>query len=427
SRVVEQQLSELAPGTVPDFRAVERQITEANRHFASRQVTVLPRAGATQGTIDIEARVKDSLPLTASVDLSNNYNRDTAPLRLNLQVGHNDLWKIGHQASFGYGVAPENPDNSQIFSGSYTAPILGTPWSATLSGITSNSNVALSLGSQTVIGNGYTIGVRAQYELPPRNSLFQVVRFGSDYKDYEQEITSTVGGVVTQRFPSVQWVTLVGDYVLQNFDERGTTSLTVGGTFGIRTLSQQLIEIVNDNAFLPGAPPTVEVPAFPESRSRARGTFAKINADFTHTHNVWNDLQLVGRVEGQVADGPLLPNEQFSLGGSFSVRGYLVGEAIGDTGIAATAEVRSPSFATLFGSFVDELRFHVFLDAGHVVTLRPQAEQASSATLASFGAGSRIQLFQTVTGELAVAVPIRDGDLSQASSLRMHFSIRAGF
>ncbi|MGL6044552.1 MAG: POTRA domain-containing protein, partial [Sandaracinobacteroides sp.] len=36
SRVVEQQLSELAPGTVPDFRAVERQITEANRHFASR-------------------------------------------------------------------------------------------------------------------------------------------------------------------------------------------------------------------------------------------------------------------------------------------------------------------------------------------------------------------------------------------------------
>ncbi|MFM9978824.1 MAG: ShlB/FhaC/HecB family hemolysin secretion/activation protein [Sphingomonadaceae bacterium] len=425
--VVRQQLAEIEPGKVPNFRRVERQISEANRHFANREITLLPRAGAAPGTIDVEARVTDTLPLTASLEVNNNRNRDTAPLRFNASIGHTDLWGRGHRLSFGFGVAPERPSNSQILSAGYVAPILGSPWSLSLNGLRSTSNTALSLGSQTVIGNGYTIGGRAQYEIPVVGSTAQVIRFGADFKDYKQDISATIGGALTQQFPRLRWLSLVGDYVVQQSSERATSSLTVSLSTGVRAGSQQQVEIDNPEAFLPLQPPTIFVPAFQYTRADARGNYTKLSAEAVHTQSVLTDLVLVGRAQGQISDTPLLPNEQFSIGGFYTVRGYLVGEAVGDNGIVGTLEVRSPDYATPIGEFVDSARYFVFVDGGLVRTLRVLPQQSRGTPLASFGIGARLELFKTLTGEVVGAVPLRDGEVTRRGDPRVNFSVRAGF
>jgi hemolysin activation/secretion protein len=433
--VVRRQLDELRGGAVPDFRRVERQITEANRHFSAREVTVLPRAGTAPGTIDVAVRVKDEPAAVGSAELNNNRNRDTAPLRLTFQGGFNDLWRIGHQVSLAYSYAPENPSNSQVFSASYTLPFLGSPWSLTASGLVSTSNVALALGNQTVIGNGYTLAFRAQYELPPRtlgaegaqSSVFRILRFGTDYKNYEQEITATIGNEVVQQFPKIGWLTIAAEFIRQQAADNWTSTANVAATAGVRAASQELIEIPNPESFRPGQPPTILVPAFQYSRSDARGNFVKLTGDLTHSHDIYRDILVVARIEGQLADGPLLPNEQYSLGGFTSVRGYLVGEAIGDNGLGGTLELRSPSFADALGGAFDEFRVFGFVDAGHVRTLRPLPGQTRHATLAGAGFGSRMQLFRTLSGDVVVAFPLIDGEVSRVGDPRVQFSVRAGF
>ena len=55
-----------------------------------------------------------------------------------------------------------------------------------------------------------------------------------------------------------------------------------------------------------------------------------------------SDCLIIGRLDGQVADRPLLSLEQLELGGISSVRGYLENQALRDNGILASVEFRVP-------------------------------------------------------------------------------------
>jgi hemolysin activation/secretion protein len=54
------------------------------------------------------------------------------------------------------------------------------------------------------------------------------------------------------------------------------------------------------------------------------------------------DAQLLFRVDGQVTDDSLLPMEQISIGGRYSVRGYRENFLVRDEGIIASLEARIP-------------------------------------------------------------------------------------
>ena len=74
----------------------------------------------------------------------------------------------------------------------------------------------------------------------------------------------------------------------------------------------------------------------------------------SHTHELPEGFQLFGKMQGQVADGPLVSSEQFSIGGLDTVRGYLESEALGDNGVVgnartALAPISAPYFRTEAG------------------------------------------------------------------------------
>ncbi|HEX7890012.1 MAG TPA: ShlB/FhaC/HecB family hemolysin secretion/activation protein [Ramlibacter sp.] len=148
---------------------------------------------------------------------------------------------------------------------------------------------------------------------------------------------------------------------------------------------------------------------------KTAGSFRKLNLEFQRTTYFSASDRVLFNVQGQVASRNLTSAEQMSLGGPAGVRGYPVGEGVGDTGGLVQLEYRH-QFAPL-GSV--PLSAGVFYDWGHVKFHEDGAPfpGASSQTLASAGFGvtagswgnwlANLQLAWRTTGDKPVSDPDR--------------------
>jgi len=91
----------------------------------------------------------------------------------------------------------------------------------------------------------------------------------------------------------------------------------------------------------------------------------------------------------------------------------------------ASVELRSPSLASVVGRFVDDWRFHLFLDGGRVLLIDPLPDQQSRFNLVSTGVGTRFSLFRVLNGELEYAYPLHDGTRTRARNGQVLFSLKA--
>ncbi|MFZ4747557.1 MAG: ShlB/FhaC/HecB family hemolysin secretion/activation protein [Sphingomonas sp.] len=404
--VVLAQVPALTAGAVPDFTAAQAQLAAANR-FPDREVTPSIKAGKIPGTIDVDLRVRDSLPLHATLELNNDHNNTTSDLRLAGSVRYTNLWQAGHTISASYLISPRNREEVEVISGSYMAPLLGSRWTLLLYAFKSNSNVA-ALGGSQVLGNGYAVGTRAIYRFP--GSTEQSLTFGFDWKDFDQDILVPTGpdtppGLIQT---PISYVPLVISYSRQSVTETSAFNLTVAATAGLRGFGSTAQDVQ-------------------AQRFNGIGNFVHVNADVDYTRALGRDFSAFVRLNGQFADSPLVTNEQFSVGGNSSVRGYFQSEAVGDDGVNGSFELRSPSLASTLGSFVDELRFFAFVDGGFVRVRSPLPDQIDNFSLLSAGAGGRFQLFRYLKGDVAFGWALIDGAVSKVGDGMLTFSVKAEF
>lgn len=99
----------------------------------------------------------------------------------------------------------------------------------------------------------------------------------------------------------------------------------------------------------------------------------------------WWGIQLLGRMDLQVANDRLFFLEQMPVGGRFSVRGYREVALIRDNAFVASVESRIPLWR--FPSGEDRLQFAPFVDVGRAWNAK--GETPDPDTLASVGAGLR--------------------------------------
>jgi hemolysin activation/secretion protein len=400
--VIRHEASAFQEGEVPDITEAQKQITELNR-LPDRRVTPILRAGVVPGTVDVDLKVSDTLPLHASVELSNDHNEFTAPLRVDGTIHYDNLWQAGHSATFTYVVAPQDPANSQVFAGSYLAPLWNTPVSLLVSGYDSNSNVA-TIGGTSVLGKGYSVGFRVVDQLPRLGDWVDSFSAGFDYKDITQDVK--VGSISTPA-PVEYWPLNLG-YNLQRQGPHFSTKASLSITMGVPGLGSNTAD-------------------FEYVRADARPNFIHANLDFTQTETLRNGVVASQRVTGQLADGPLVSSEQFAAGGLYSVRGYLQAEAIGDEGLTGSLELTSPTLAPRWAGVFDDLRLYLFNDGGAVWVLQPLPEQAQFFALASAGVGLRLELLRHIRGEVALAVPFISGPATHAYTPRATFTVKSEF
>jgi hemolysin activation/secretion protein len=388
------QVPSLAEGSVPNFSEVEQDIVAVNQQ-ADRRVTPALKAGVAPGTVDVDLVVDDDLPLHGTVELNNRESQDTTALRAVVSTHYDNLWQRGHSLSLSTQLTPENVNDAQVFYGSYLARFAESPYSLLLTALRSDSDVS-TVGGTDVIGNGTVIGLRGIRALPATEHFYSSLSFGIDYKRFKNKVSLADNSFTTP----IEYYPLTVGYSGMLRANTATTQFNIDAHFAFPGLGSDSAE-------------------FGLNRAYARGQQLSVRAGVEHIRNLFAGIEGRWSLSGQISDQALISNEQFSAGGFDSVRGYLEAEALGDSGLTSTLELRSPPlFENTLG-----LRVYSFVDGARLRLRNPLPEQAPAYTLASTGVGLDLRPWRLFNGTLIWAVPFNDGPASESGQSRLLFRV----
>lgn len=392
----------LAQGQVPNVPALQEQLKELNQASPDRTVTPIFRPGRTPGTVEVELRVKDELPIHGDVELNDRNSRDTTKLRASATLRYANLWQREHSASLMYQTAPENTDDVQVAAVTYVWP-LGNGKVFAAYAVDSKSNVA-SAGDLSVIGNGNIYGTRYIKTLAGPDNYFHSATFGLDYKDFEEDIAPLDGPGFNTPISYLNFMTQYRGTLISQ-----SSKLTAGlsANFGLRGLGNTEEEFEN-------------------KRFKAKPNYIYFGAFGEYTRDFSNGIQAIATLDGQIADSPLVSNEQYGAGGAESVRGYYESQSLGDNGVIANVELRSPSYAEHVPHLRD-LRFLVFADAAKLVVREALPGQVDGYELYSTGVGFRMEADKGFDASFDWAWPLRDATDVDKGDPRAHFRLHYGF
>ena len=381
--VIRDKMAQLNPGTVPNFDVVQKELGDVNRS-PDLHVTPVLHASETPGQVDVDLQVEDRLPLHFLLEVNNRFSANTAHFREVGELRYDNLFQSNQSVSVQYQIAAEDPENSEILSLSYVIPTSAGPvWA--LYYIHSNSNVA-AVGALDVIGKGDIYGLRWIDPLPTSSrDFFHSFTAGVDYKDFGQNVQPEGTGSGVESPVSYAPVTLdytatwLGALLPQGAKRaatdygRNSTSLDLNVSFLITAFGGDWQE-------------------FAARRANAAPSYIILHPSLIHEQVLSGSWSVMGRIDGQLANGPLINNEQFPVGGADSVRGYTEAERLGDDGVNASIELRTPQLLAGRMPRVEQSYVSVFVDAGRVRTLEPLPDQTSAYNLASAGFGLRFKV-----------------------------------
>jgi len=392
-------IPELAEGKVPNFPEMQKQLESLNRS-ADRKITPVLRAGKTPGTVEVDLKVKDQLPLHGSVELNSRQIPNTSLTRLSANLSWDNLWHRQHSLGVTGLIAPQNPDESKVISANHTLPVPFGGFLALYS-VYSASNVA-SLGTLNVLGNGLIVGGRYILPLPGSEKFFHTATLGLDYKDFTQTVNLIAGGnfntPITYLPFTVGWD---GSWL----GEGRTTKLGLAVNFHVRGLVGDEEEFAN-------------------KRFKGSASYIYLRGNFSHTETWRQGWGLAGRASWQIAGQPLIANEQSIVGGVNTVRGYREVSALGDDSVTAGLEVFTPNYATYLLQGLDEFRLLAFIDAGIVRVQQPLPGQTDRFDLAGTGMGFRLKGWKGLSADVAWAVALEEVGRTKAGDKRVHFLFR---
>lgn len=399
---VRRDVPSLAEGVVPNFDDVQADIVAANQ-FPDRRVTPELTPGATPGTVDVKLTVEDTYPLHGSVELNNRGSAQTTDLRLSAAFRYDNVADRGDSLGISTSIAPERTGDGLVMSANYLHRL---PWNSmllTAYAVHSESDIAV-VGDINVLGAGDLIGVRLVAPLPGTDGFYHSLTAGFDYKDFAEQVTL---GADRDSAP-IEYYPFTAGWRGDWMGGTSQTNLGFSAIFGLRGLGDPL-------------------EAFDRKRFKARPNFFYLRGEAAQTQDYADGSQFHVSATGQWSAEPLISNEQFSIGGLDTVRGYFESETLGDYGFAIQAEMRTAPVTWFKGLRVDELRFHSFWDSGFVGIHDPLPEQDDGFLLMSTGVGARVRLIDYVNGSVDVAVPLLDGPDKSTGDVIIRFRLWGEF
>lgn len=392
------QVTDLAPGVVPNFNAVQQQLGALNT-TDDRRVQPILKPGRLPGTVQAELQVQDKLPMGGSVEVNNAGSANTHPLRTTGSVHYDNLWQLGHTIGLTLTTSPSEPAQTSVAVLNYGVPLAAGD-SLSFYAVHSNSNVD-TLGGTKVLGKGDTLGLRYTVNLSSPDGSAQSLSVGGDYRDVQEQLR--LGDQSISK--PLRYLPFSAGYNGSWFSAARQTQWGVTFSFALRPLLQRRIDgceledgtLGNDDQFRC-------------KRKGADGGFATLRGDLRHTET-FDNFSVTGRLSGQLASQQLSSAEQFSVGGADTVRGYYEGAAAGDHGVLASFELRSANLAGWLqrsqgGTAMQglgELTVLGFVDAARVTTINPDAGQQRRQPLLGGGGGLRLGTRSGANLELMVA------------------------
>lgn len=161
---------------------------------------------------------------------------------------------------------------------------------------------------------------------------------------------------------------------------------------------------------------------FADKRYKGRSGYGYLRGNASHNETLASEWGVSARTTWQISPQPLISNEQFTIGGVDTVRGYLESAAAGDSGIAVTLEATTPSFAKRVSESLDELRLVAFVDGGAVEVQAP-ISAVDQYSLAGAGLGLRLKGWHGLTAGLDWAVALKELGTTKQGDNRVYFKL----
>lgn len=402
-RDVATALTAATPGTVPNLQQLQQQLAALNSQTADRSVVPVLKAGPVPGTMDLQLRVQDKIPLHGSLQLDNDYTVDTEPLRATAALSYANLFSELDTVSLQYQDAPQAPGEVGVLNASYESRPLWGDARLAMSFINSNSNVStVGGGALGVLGKGQIYSTRLTWPVLATPESQQSLALGFDYKHFRDSVTLGGGSeLITPVSYTNASVAYVGAWNLKPAD--GVLSVTAN--FGPREAPNNAVDFEN-NRFL------------------ARPDYFYVRGDGTVTAHLPAGFRFTVRIAGQWTAEPLLSYEQLAVGGADGVRGYLAAEELGDTGVKGTVQLQTPTWSwgrpQLLNAFV-------YYDDGHTRIFDVLPGEMESATLRSWGGGLNVLPGHPFYGIATWADPLTRGSYTLPHQSRVLFLVRGVF
>ncbi|MCX7099393.1 MAG: ShlB/FhaC/HecB family hemolysin secretion/activation protein [Methylococcales bacterium] len=401
---IKAQVPELAEGKVPNIPVMQKQLADLGKQSADRTVVPILRAGETPGTVDVDLKVDDRIPLHGKVEVNGRNVANTSRLRTIVSLRYDNLWQSLHSASFMFQTSPENPDEVEVFVGTYVMPVFSTDAKLALYGVKSSSNSQVaSAGALSVVGIGDIYGLRLIKPLTAMEKYSHSFTVGLDYKSFSEDLALI--GADTLQTP-ISYLPFTAQYTGNISDEESMLTFNLGVDFSIRGLGNDQEEFSN-------------------KRYGASAGYLILNGDVDYKYSLPWGMDLVSRFYGQIADSPIISNEQFSIGGDLSVRGYFETQVLADDGFHGSLELYSPHLLPQDGMWesINTLRALVFVDGGYGWIKDALPGVQSQFGLASSGVGLRFKAWKYLNGYLDVGIPFISQGTIESGEPRLHFKV----
>ncbi len=401
------ELPSFRPGEMLYLPKVQQEIGRLSR-IQDLKVEPVMTPGQELGTVDIELKVRDRLPLHGSLELNNRSSPGKKPLRLNAMLRYDNLWQLDHSISLQYQIAPQNTKQAEALSGSYVLP---APWEENhllaLYGIWSDSDTAFGQDFR-VVGKGAIFGMRYVIPLPSYKLYAHNITLGFDYKDFKETVGFMTGSGGETKTP-ITYMPLSFFYSASLQDEWGLNQFSGGLNLSFRGLVSDQRE-------------------FELKRYKGMANYLYFTAGIQRTQKLPLGMGLFMKVDGQVSDGPLIANEQYTAGGMENVRGYKESEALGDYAVHGTIELSFPDPLKKFGPGKwFQMSPYLFYDIAKLIVAEPLPGQDRSHKLMGTGAGLRGSITKYLEYELDWAIALSNSDHTQKKDNRFHFKLKALF
>jgi hemolysin activation/secretion protein len=394
-------------GSVLQLSLIDQSLTWTNANaFRHVRVHLTPIAGS--GEVDLLVGVREVAPWRVFTTFDNSGNEVLGVNRLTAGFTLANLWGKDHQLT----VQHLTSDFSEVFRAEtfdYRIPLPWRHW-INFSGSILIANPSIFDGFFLQKGRSTNADIRYSMNFRQRNWRYEA-SFGLSGKQSNNNLEyggQAVFGTVIDSYQAL--VSLAA--VREDRNRRGRW--TFAGTLNY---SPGGVNSRNTDEVYSG------------SRTGANSRFLTLQANVERITRLTDSTSSSLRLTGQTASTNLLPIDQYSLGGSSTIRGYKERILSGDLGYSITHELHQrvlakpvhPRLPPLDGTAV------FFWDHGRTFLHRPERGQNKHDYLASAGVGFRLTMNQVFSASFDHAWQLEKVELPNERHRRTHFRLSLSF
>ena len=404
------------------------------------KVAPVMKPGTEPGTVDLELKVKDRLPVHGKLEADNKGPITTPQNRLVAEVQHTNLFGGDEILTVNTVQTPTDWGAVQNYGASFVYPVKWPDHLLAVYASKSKSNSVLAGssisvggagGNLAIAGNAFVSGFRYIFPLFPGGENTHQLSVGVDYKQLESTNATFPDGGTAVVLSPVVYTPVSMAYSGFYPDRFGLTKLTLSAKGYVTGMipggaKEDFGGNPNDPTGQPG------------NRQGSTGTFAVLQGGLDRAQSLPGNFTLALHADGQWGSQPLIPAEQYFAGGMDTVRGYLTYEAIGDNAIRGRAELTTPELFAIpidriwqrrrSSDYTIRVKLAAFYDVAKLWIQQAPAGQASQFRLEGVGGGIRVK-FPKDIGQLIIdqGFALQQTLNTKRGDSFVHFSIGLAF